>query len=38
MMMGEHLKEKEFTNYLGILINKLAWSHHINHIKLQISK
>ena len=38
-MMGEQLKEKEFIKYLGILIdNKLTWSHHINHIKLKISK
>ena len=37
--MGEQLKEKEFTKDLGILIdNKLTWSHHINHIKLKISK
>ena len=29
-MMGEQLKEKEFTKYLGILTdNKLTWSHHI---------
>ena len=38
-MIGEQLKEKEFTKYLGILIDhKLTWSHHVNHIKLQISK
>ena len=38
-MMGEQLKEKEFTKYLGILTdNKLTWSYHINHIKLKISK
>ena len=37
-MMGKQLKEK-FTKYLSILIdNKLTWSHHINHIKLKISK
>ena len=37
--MGNQLKEKEFTKYLGILIdNKLTWSHHINHIKLKIYK
>ena len=35
-MMGEQLKEKEFTKCLGILIdNKLTWSHHF---KLKISK
>ena len=38
-MIGEKLKEKEFTKYLGILIDhKLTWSHHVNHIKLQIFK
>ena len=38
-MMGEKLKEKEF-NLLSTQAsgNKLAWSHHINHIKLKISK
>ena len=38
-MMGEQLKEKEFTKYLDMLIdNKLTWSHRINHIKLKVSK
>ena len=38
-IMGEQLKEKGFTKYLGILIdNKLTWPHHINPIKLKISK
>ena len=38
-MMGEQSKEKELIKYLDILIdNKLIWSHHINYIKLKISK
>ena len=38
-MMGELLKEKQFTKYLCILIdNKFIWSQQINYIKLKISK
>ena len=37
--MGEEIKEKEYTKYLGILIdNKLSWKQHINHVNLKVSK
>ena len=36
---GEQIQEKEYTKYLGILIdNKLSWNHHIKHANLKISK
>ena len=29
---GEQIEEKEFTKYLGLLIdNKLTWNYHIKH-------
>ena len=35
---GEQIQEKEYTKYLGILIdNKLSWNHHIKHANLKIS-
>ena len=38
-IMGEHIKEKEFTKYLGVLIDKtLSWTYHINHVNLKISR
>ena len=38
-IMGEEIKEKEYTKYLGILIdNKLSWKQHINHVNLKVSK
>ena len=38
-MVGEEIKEKEYTKYLGILIdNKLSWKQHINHVNLKVSK
>ena len=37
--MGQTIKEKDYTKYLGILIDKtLSWSPHIKHINLRISK
>ena len=37
--MGEHIKEKEFTKYLGVLIDKkLSWTYHFNHVNLKISR
>ena len=36
---GEQIEEKEYTKYLGILIdNKLSWNYHIKHTNLKISK
>ena len=36
---GEQIEEKEYTKYLGILIdNKLSWNYHIKHANLKISK
>ena len=36
---GEQIEEKDFTKYLGILIdNKLTWNYHIKHANLKISK
>ena len=38
-IMGEHIKEKEFTKYLGVLIDKmLSWTYLINHVNLKISR
>ena len=38
-IMGEDIKEKEFTKYLGVLIDKtLSWMYHINHVNLKISR
>ena len=35
----EQIAEKEYTKYLGILIdNKLSWNYHIKHANLKISK
>ena len=35
---GEQIQEKEYTKYLGILIDsKLSWNHHIKHANLKIS-
>ena len=37
--MGEHIKEKEFTKYLGVSNDKtLSWTYHINHVNLKISR
>ena len=37
--MGEHIKEKEFTKYLDVLIDKtLSWTYHINHVNFKISR
>ena len=37
--MGEEIKEKEYTKYLGILIDhKLSWKRHINHVNLKVSE
>ena len=37
--MGEHIKEKEYTSYLGVLIDKtLPCTYHINHVNLKISR
>ena len=36
---GENIKEKPYTKYLGVLLDKnLTWSHHIHHVNLKISK
>ena len=36
---GEQIEEKEYTKYLGILIdNNLSWNYHIKHANLKISK
>ena len=36
---GGQIEEKEFTKYLGLLIdNKLTWNYHIKHANLKISK
>ena len=36
---GEQIQEKDYTKYLGILIdNKLSWNCHIKHVNLKISK
>ena len=36
---NEIISEKEFTKYLGVLIdNKLSWSQHIHYGNLKISK
>ena len=38
-MMGQSIKEKDYTKYLGILIDKtLSWSLHMKHVNLKISK
>lgn len=38
-IMDEEIKEKEYTKYLGILIdNKLTWKQHINHVNLKVTK
>ena len=38
-IMGEEIKEKEHTKYLGILIdNKVSWKQQINHVNLKVSK
>lgn len=35
----EQIKEKEYTKYLGLLIdNQLSWQHHIKHLNLKIVK
>ena len=34
--MGEHVKEKEFTKYLGVLT--LSWTYNIKHVNLKISR
>ena len=37
--MGEHIKEKEYVKYLGVLIDKTPyWTYHINHFNLKISR
>ena len=36
---GGAYKRKEFTKYLGVLIDKtLSWTYHINHVNLKISR
>ena len=36
---GKQIKEKEFTKYLGILIdNKVSWSAHTKYANMKISK
>ena len=36
---GEQIQEKDYTKYLGILIdNKLSWNCHIKYVNLKISK
>ena len=38
-IIGEEIKEKEYTKYLGILIdNKLTWKQHINHVNIKSYK
>ena len=38
-IIGGPIKEKEFTKYLGVLIDKvLSWTYHINHVNLKISR
>ena len=35
----ENIEEKPYTKYLGVLIDKnLAWSRHIHHVNLKLSK
>ena len=37
--MGEHIKEKEYTIYLGVLIGKtLSWTYLINQVNLKITR
>ena len=37
--MGEHIKEKDFTKYVRVLIGKTpSWTYHINHVNLKISR
>ena len=37
--MEEHIKEKDFIKYVGVLIDKiLSWTYHINHVNLKISR
>ena len=36
---GTDVEEKTVTKYLGVLIdNKLSWKHHIEHVKVKLSK
>ena len=36
---GEHIKEKGFAKYLGVLIDKTcSWTYHINQVNLKISR
>ena len=36
---GTKIKEKEYTKYLGVLIdNRVSWVHHIRHANLKVSK
>ena len=36
---GEHLKQKDFTKYLGVLIDcQLNWKHHIEHLNKKLAK
>ena len=38
-IMGEHIKEKEYAKYLGMLIDKKhSWTYHINPVNLKISR
>ena len=35
----EQIKEKEYTKYLGLLIdNKLSWQHHVKYLNLKVAK
>ena len=37
--MREHIKEKDYAKYLGVLIDKtLSWTYHINLVNLKISR
>ena len=37
--MEEHIKEKDFIKYVGVLIDKiLSWTYHINHVNFKISR
>ena len=37
--MGQTIKEKDYTRYVGILIDKiLSWSNHIKYVNIKISK
>ena len=36
-VIGEHIKEKDYAKYLGVLIEKIiSWIYHMNHVNLKI--